>query len=471
MSNSNHKILKSAGQFHDRTSRKFKTVLCHGVFDVLHAGHLSYFLEAKSHGEMLIVSITPDRYVNKGPGRPYFHESIRAQMLAALEIVDFVVINDSPTAVSVIDLLKPDVYVKGPDYRDHSKDVTGEILNEVRAVESYGGKVVYTETETFSSSTLVNKFFNQFSDEQLRVIEIVKSKGGMEYINSVLDKISGLSVAVIGETIIDTYRFVDPQNISSKSPSISAKFLFEENYFGGAAAIVNHLETFVKRVNFVSTDNAKKIRYISNDKQQRIFEVTHIDESPIKDELAFIDRMYLATYKSDVAILADFGHGLFENKILEWCAALKLFVALNVQSNSSNYGFNPFTKHSRFDYLSIDLREAKVAFHDNRSSPRELIDRVAESCGKISKYSVTLGSNGSEYCGISSPAFTDNVVDATGAGDAYFAITSLLAKVECEPALIPFLGNVFAGLKTKIIGNKSAVTKAQFMKALTAILK
>ncbi len=90
---------------------------------------------------------------------------------------------------------------------------------------------------------------------------------------------------------------------------------------------------------------------------------------------------------------------------------------------------------------------------------------------------MTLGPNGSYYFPAGtkgehfSPAFTDTVVDATGAGDAFFCLTSALLKADCPPDLVPFIGNVFAGLKTKIIGNKNAVSKSQLVKAISSILK
>ena len=62
-----------------------KIVLCHGVFDLLHFGHLEHFKEAKQKGDILIVSITPDRFVNKGPGRPAFNENLRALSLSEIE--------------------------------------------------------------------------------------------------------------------------------------------------------------------------------------------------------------------------------------------------------------------------------------------------------------------------------------------------------------------------------------------------
>lgn len=447
------------------TTRKL-IVHCHGVFDILHAGHLAYFESAKAHGDLLVVTITADRFVNKGPGKPVFTEDIRAQMLAALEIVDFVAISDYPTAIQAIETLKPDFYVKGPDYRDRTKDVTGEIYNEEAAVKRHGGQIVFTEDETFSSSTLANRFFVKWTDEQEKCIRRIKELGGMDKIESMLEDISKLNVMVIGEPILDVYRFVEPQNISSKSPSISTKFLYEEEYEGGAWAIENHLKTFCK-VEMLPVDYDQvptKIRYIAGN--QRMLEVTlmpaYLGNNLWPDEIV-----------ADMAIIADFGHGLFEETFLKMCERITCFKALMAQTNSSNMPFNPYHKHERFDYLAIDTREMRIAFHDNKSTPIEL-GRKARRHAEV-PVSMTAGSNGAflfhrenDYF---APAFADNVVDATGAGDAYFAITSLLVKVGAPPEMVPFLGNVFAGLKTKIIGNKSAVSKAQLIKALTGILK
>jgi len=176
-------------------------------------------------------------------------------------------------------------------------------------------------------------------------------------------------------------------------------------------------------------------------------------------------------------ILADFGHGLFQDSVLNTTAELDGFVALNVQTNSSNFGFNPFTKHKRFSFLSIDVREVQIAYHDRTTPPLELARRVRSDVSNSAGVAMTRGSSGACYfpqgteTEYSMPAFADEVVDATGAGDAFFAMSSLLAKVGCPPVMVPFVGNVFAGLKTKIIGNKSSVTKAQLLKALAAILK
>ena len=123
-----------------KVKKSKKIVHCHGVFDLLHIGHIKYFQEAKSFGDILIVTITPDRYVNKGPNRPAFKENHRSEAIAALDIVDYVVINEWPTAIEAIKIIKPDFYIKGPDYKDYTKDVTGNIKLEEDAVKSVGGQ-------------------------------------------------------------------------------------------------------------------------------------------------------------------------------------------------------------------------------------------------------------------------------------------------------------------------------------------
>ena len=133
-----------------------KVVHCHGVFDLLHVGHIKHFKEAKTFGDILIVSITPDEFVHKGPGRPAFSTSLRLEALSALESVDYVVANKWPTAEEIIKIIQPNFYCKGPDYKNHSEDLTGKIVEEEFAVKSFGGEIKYTDDITFSSSSLLN---------------------------------------------------------------------------------------------------------------------------------------------------------------------------------------------------------------------------------------------------------------------------------------------------------------------------
>ncbi len=132
-----------------------KVVHCHGCFDLVHYGHLKHFEEAKKQGDILVVTVTEDRYVNKGPGRPFFTLEQRCEYLAALSIIDGVAPNRWPSAAPTIRLLAPSIYIKGIEYRSMPDDA--KLKEEITAIESVGGHIYYTDDIVFSSTHLINK--------------------------------------------------------------------------------------------------------------------------------------------------------------------------------------------------------------------------------------------------------------------------------------------------------------------------
>ncbi len=477
-------------------------VHCHGVFDLFHYGHLTYLRDAKKKGDLLVVTVTGDDYVNKGPGRPRFSEQKRAEMLSALSIVDYVAINQSQTAVNIIECIRPNYYVKGPDYSDAAKDISGGILSESDACLRCGCKLVITAGPSESSSELINEYFSTFSSEQREIINQVKSEITSQDILEILDNFKNLKVLVVGEPIIDTYIFCEPRNLSSKSASISANFIREENYPGGALAVARHLRALGCQVSMAAPIGVeyfalesldllreegieiilnpqaklvtpKKIRYISEFREQRIFEMTILDDSKIcalDDE--FEKKIKEKSETVDLIIALDFGHGLWEADFLKNIDQINVPISLNVQSNSSNLGFNLYTKHKKYNYLVIDERELRLGLHDRYSS----LDLLMSKNDINKPYSITLGAKGSVYVDkdgkrSNSPTFFVNPIDTTGAGDAYFAITSLMNHMGYSGHLLVFIGNLYAGLKTKIVGNKYPVSQIDLKKTINTLLK
>ena len=146
---------------------KKKTIaLCHGVFDLLHVGHIKHFKEAKKISDYLIVSLTSDNFVNKGSGRPIFNQNLRAEFLSSLSIIDAIVFNNHVTAEKTILALKPNIYFKGPDYKDNKKDRTKNIYKEINAIKKVRGKISYSNDLVFSSSNLINNYLNDFNENQ-----------------------------------------------------------------------------------------------------------------------------------------------------------------------------------------------------------------------------------------------------------------------------------------------------------------
>ncbi len=139
---------------------------CHGVFDLIHPGHVRHLKAAKAMADVLVVTLTEDRFIRKGPGRPVFNVRLRAETVAAFSAVDHVAASAWPTAVETIEALKPHLYVKGQDYRKKHNNATGAIVEEERAVRRVGGRLAFTDEIRFSSSRLLNEFFDVLTDEQ-----------------------------------------------------------------------------------------------------------------------------------------------------------------------------------------------------------------------------------------------------------------------------------------------------------------
>ena len=138
-----------------------KTIVhCHGCFDLMHPGHIKYFQAAKKMGDVLVVTISPDGFVDKGPGRPVFDENLRAESIAALECVDYVAINKWPTAEETLRLIRPNIYVKGQEF-ENMEDKTGKIQKEAEVIKEIGAEIRFTHEIVFSSTELLDQYFDR----------------------------------------------------------------------------------------------------------------------------------------------------------------------------------------------------------------------------------------------------------------------------------------------------------------------
>ena len=189
-----------------------KIVLCHGVFDLLHPGHILHFEAAKQQGDILIVTLTKDEYVGKGPGRPVFNQRLRAEAIASLGCVDYVAINEWPHATEAIKKLKPHVYVKGSDYEKTEDDLTGKISEEEEAIRNVGGRIYFTHEISFSSTEILNRHYMVYPDQAQSYLEKFRKKYSVDRVIQTLKDLGDLKVLVVGDTIIDEYHFCHPIN-------------------------------------------------------------------------------------------------------------------------------------------------------------------------------------------------------------------------------------------------------------------
>tara|TARA_B100000315_G_C14341642_1_gene479863 strand:+ start:90 stop:566 length:477 start_codon:yes stop_codon:yes gene_type:complete len=143
----------------DLKSRGKKIVHCHGCFDMMHPGHIKYFQASKEMGDVLVVTVTPDQFVDKGPDRPVFDQNLRAESIAALESVDYVAVNLWPTVEETLRLLLPNYYVKGQEF-EKLQDKTGKIQKEAEVVREIKAEMRFTHEIVFSSSKLIKEHFS-----------------------------------------------------------------------------------------------------------------------------------------------------------------------------------------------------------------------------------------------------------------------------------------------------------------------
>lgn len=482
-------------------------VQAHGSFDLMHPGHLKHLEAARAFGDILMVTVTGDQYINKGPNRPVFGEQLRAEMLAALEVVDYVAINYHPDAVSAILKIAPSYYVKGQDYKNPEADITGKITAERHAVEAGGGTIAFTDEITFSSTELLNRNFNIYEPHTRQYLEQMRDQGGAAGVLAAIEKIQDCSVLLVGDAIIDEYQYVYPMGKSPKENMIATRYLDEERFAGGLFATANHLASFCKRVEVLTVlgsqdshenvirkqlkpnvklhallregaPTTRKVRFVDPHYMRKLFEVCHLNDEPILSDLEeeLNHRLEKQISQFDVVIVNDFGHGMIKKTTVDMLTNKAKFLAVNAQTNSANMGYNLITKYPRADFVCIDMPEARLALADKLSPVEDIIAKSLPSRIDCSKFIITHGKHGCfayERGGVvhTIPAITKSVVDTVGAGDAFLAITAPMLATGCPVSVAGFVGNIVGALKVMIVGHQRSVEKVDVIKSINALLK
>lgn len=484
-----------------------KIVHCHGVFDLLHIGHIKHFNEAKYHGDILVVTVTPDEYVNKGPNRPAFTTELRLEALAALESIDFVAKNEWPTAVKTIKKIKPDIYFKGPDYKDNKDDVTGMIKEESRAIESVGGTIMYSTDITFSSSSILNRYTDLYSEEQKSFISSIRQAISPADVTAVVESLTDLKVLVIGETIIDQYIFCEALGKSGKEPVLVLRDLNTEEYLGGAAAVTNHLADFCSSItlisalgelgeyeDFIKANLAKNIRFkfinksnsptivkkrfiehITNSKTLGVYSINDETLSG-KDEKKLTSIILKEIKKHDLVIVADYGHGLISEKMAKEIVKNSPYTALNAQINAANSSYHTMDKYEKVECVIINEGELRHEFRNRDGDLDELMKTLSQNLQAINVV-VTRGNNGAELYNsdkdvfYTCPAFASKIVDKVGSGDAMLALLSASLRSGCDEKISLLVGSLAAAQSVETIGNSKSVSKNTVLKTLQHVLK
>ena len=499
--------------FHDVIRKKLKEenkciVLCHGVFDLIHPGHIIHLEQAKQMGDILVVSVTAAKYVRKGPGRPYFSDELRMKFLEAIEYIDYVMISEQYTVDDIVEAVEPDIYVKGEEYKIPNDDITGKISEEQKLVEQHGGQIKFTAGQVFSSTHLINTALSGLPDDVRSYMEEFKQEYSMNDIKEYAQKVSTLKVLVVGDIIIDKYTYCAVQGMMSKDMGYSARLKSDEEYFGGAAAVARHLSSFNENVTLMSiigneedlrlrmfdelsedislkliyseeVPTIVKRRYITRnekrDEYRKIFAINNISDRPryeneVKEKLIFKLKEIIESY--DVVFLCDFGHGLIDENVMNIIQEKAKYLVLNCQTNSSNHGMNIITKYHRADVFTLDQQEINLAYpsySDDDEAKLRKLEKHLNGIGWLTRGA--LGAMQTDHGDVQEcPAFTLSVKDTIGAGDAFFALAGIFAAAGAPAKVGTFMGNIGGALGANIVGNREHVEKVNALKFASTLL-
>ena len=475
--------LKGLEKILGKRPRKKKVILCHGNFDVVHPGHVRHLIYAKSKADLLIVSITADKYIQKGVYRPFVPENLRALNLAAFEMVDYVTIDDNKTSIRILKNLKPDFFAKGFEYS--SGELPPATQEEAKVVEKYGGEMIFTPGDiVYSSTKLLN--LSEPKIDNYKILDLMeRNKVSFNNLRETLKKIKKLKVHVIGDTIIDTHTKTNLIGGYLKTPTPSVLYQETKDYTGGAAIVAKHLKKAGAKVCFTTILGNDKLKDFVIDEMKKskiklnfivdktrpttnkntimttgynLLKIDKVDNQPISGSILNRIKDIIFKEKADIVIFSDFRHGIFnKSSIPILTAAIKKGIFKVADSQVATRWGN-ITDFKNFDLVTPNEKEARFSLADQDSSISSMtleLDKKINCKNLILK----LGGRGlfakgkSNRNGFALPSFTKRIVDAVGAGDALLAYSSLALRATKSILISSILGSLAASCECEKDGN------------------
>ncbi len=461
-------------------------IMCHGTFDIVHPGHLRHLMYAKDKASLLIASVTADAQITKANFRPYVPEQLRASNLAALEMVDFVIIDPDPTPIANILYLEPDFFAKGYEY--FSNGIPPKTQEEMTALDSYGGEMVFTPGDiVYSSSSLIEAHPPNIGVEKL--LTLMESEGiGFGNLHDVLREFHRIRVHVVGDTIVDSYSHCQLLGATTKSPTFSVKHERTEVFAGGAAIVAKHMKAAGADVTFSTVLGDDPLRdFVQQDMETagvrflpiidktrptthkerfiadgyKMLQVDRVDNRTVSDSILKLMRDALRTTGSDVIVFSDFRHGIFNGQTVRRLQEVITSGVLKVADSQVSNRWGNILDFTNFDLLTPTEREARFALGDQDSVIRPLALKLFKQA-RCRALILKLGARGliayrspgampREFFTVDS--LVEHLVDPIGAGDALLAYAALAQRVTDNIVIAAILGSVAAAIACERQGN------------------
>ncbi|MFL6499129.1 MAG: PfkB family carbohydrate kinase [Candidatus Udaeobacter sp.] len=480
-----------------------KVIMCHGTFDLVHPGHIRHLMYAKDHADLLVASLTSDSHINKANFRPFVPQDLRAMNLAALECVDYVIIDDNETPIENLKLIQPDFFAKGYEYSEQG--IHPKTREEMAVIESYGGELLFTPGDfVLSSSAIIETTPPNLATEKL--LALLHSEGlNFGDLKTALTKLKGVKVHVVGDTIVDSYTYCSLVGGTAKTPTFSVKHEREVNFPGGAAVVAKHLRQAGAEVVFstVLGDDAlkdfvledleasgiechpvidptrpttQKNAFITNG--YRMLKVDKLDNRPISEHEVNALKEELAKHKVDVVVFSDFRHGIFNKVTIPQLVEAIPAGATRVADSQVANRWGNILEFQDFDLITPNEREARFALGDQDSTVRPMALDLYKKAG-CKLLILKLGERGiityrapshEVRAFFTVDSFADRVVDAVGAGDALLSYAALSMVATKSNVIGSILGALAAAVACEHDGN-NPVKPDDVLKKLDALEK
>jgi rfaE bifunctional protein kinase chain/domain len=483
-----HKI-KTAQQIRDAIGarpRKKKVIMCHGTFDVVHPGHIRHLLYAKTKADILVASLTTDKHIMKANLRPYVPEELRAINLAALEMVDYVVIDGDATPLKNLALIQPDFFAKGYEYT--AGQVHPKTQEEINVLDSYGGEMIFTPGDiVYSSSALLELAPPNITVEKLMLL--MQAEGiTFKHLRDALDALKGFSAHVVGDTIVDSYTYTSMIGGMTKTPTISVRFEKKTDFVGGAGVVAKHLCAAGADVTFstvLGNDHYKD--FVLDDLKAfgvdclpiidstrpttnknavvaegyRLLKIDTLDNRSISEKVAEQLKRQIADSNANAVVFSDFRHGMFNRDTIPQLTSAIRSGTFRVADSQVASRWGNILEFQGFDLITPNEREARFALGDQDSVVRPLAQELHKKahcktvilkCGD--RGIITYRSDSDEVRAFFTiESFADRIIDAVGAGDALLAYATLAQLATKNDVIASILGNMAAGIECEHEGN------------------
>jgi len=485
--------------------RQKKIIMCHGTFDIVHPGHIRHLIYARSKADQLLVSITSDLHINKANYRPFVPQHLRAMNLAALEVVDYVVIDNNATPIENIGIIRPDYFAKGYEYS--TDGIHPRTRAEIQAMESYGGEIIFTPGDVvLSSSAIIEDEPPKIAAEKLHTL--MEAEGiHFSDLRTALNKFTEARIHVVGDTIVDSYTYASLIGANAKTPTFSVKFQHQTDYSGGAAIVAKHMRATGAQVDFTTVmgDDAlmefvrKDVTdagintHVLVDKTRpttqknlfiadgyRMLKVDKIDNRPISERLVEKVKEQIASQTNVHAVVfSDFRHGIFNRHTIPILADAIPKDVLRVADSQVASRWGNILEFQHFDLLTPNEREARFALGDQDSVIRPLAYELYRKasckvlilkCGSRGSLTYRKDSADDMRAFFALDSFVHHLVDPVGAGDALLAYSTLALVSTRSPVIASILGSMAASVACERDGNVP-ITPADINKMIDRVEK